>query len=755
MSMTYTEVLSRFDNPIKTVSKKGVKQSYKVTCPCHTDKQQSLVISESAEGKILFYDHAGCSTENILAAVNLEWSDVFGNDDNNRAWKSRLEWYYGTQYEWKDSTGKKHKGYGEGVRVTDEYPYYNEAGEYQYSKVRFEGGAIDGKLIRYYTIRDDKAEPCKLDEVEKQLYNLRDFLKLKDKAKNVYVVEGEKDVETLRKLKNGFGCCVTPGGASDWQKEYARLFKGLNVTILRDNDEAGAKFAEKIQKDLRPFAYSVKIVNPSRLPKGDVTDYLTKEGGTAETLKELCEKVSEVQFASWVKTDKDGRACGINTGILAETISENEQYIIVRNMIDDKDQFLRYEKGTYHLLNKGAVKAMIREYVPSAHCTDSALNNVHNLLFATSEKVHAKSELNGCYKYINLKNGLYDISTGDLIPHTPEVLSTIQFGFNYDSDAKCDVFLKFVNDLCSKPDGSIDKEQIMQIQEYFGFLLSNEAMRKIKKAMFLWSRQGNSGKSVLIRLLISFFGLDHVASIKLGDMKPDNNFILGTLPDCRVICCGDESNTSIQDSSIFKSLTGGDAVKVESKGRQGFSFEFRGGIVIACNGLPHFQDDRGNHLYDRILIIPCVHTVTEKEKDPELDEKLARELPGIFNWSLKGLERLTKNHFNFTLSKSSQVSKEEYRKETDSLYRFVTHLYDLTGNYSDTVSKTELEDFYYEWCAKQVKQEGVKIFQVERKNIKVRLESYGITNDLGNVGELHHISVYRGLKLKGLHPIEE
>lgn len=743
MSVTYTEVLSRFSNPIRTAAGQGIRQAYKVMCPCHADKQPSLTISESKEGKVLFFCHARCSTKDILSAIGYDMKDICG-EDPEQTWKARLEWFYANKYEWTDEGGSRRQGYGEGVHITAEYRYYDRHNKYQYSKIRIEGGAIPGKLIRYYTIEGDTASACKQADVTKCLYNLPDFLKLKNKAASVYIVEGEKDVETLRKIKSGFSCCVTPGGASDWRPEYAHFFKGLNVVILRDNDEAGYKAADRIASDLRPYAYSVKIVNPSRSDHGDVTDYLNKEGGTAQSLKEVCKEVSPV-YAPWVKTDDKGRACGIVTGLLAETISEHEQYIIVRNHGDDKDILMNYDAGVYKLLNRADIKAIIREYVPAASVTDNMLNNVSNMLFATNERVHNKTELNACERYINFTNGLLDIHTRELVPHDPEVFSTIQFPFDYEpNNTEHKVFDKYIRDLCTKPDGSIDEGEIRIIQEYMGFIISNIPIANIKRCMVLWSRQGNTGKSVLVRLVTSLLGLERVASIKLIELKADNRFIMGSLPDCRVVMCGDESNSNVTDSSIFKSITGGDPVKIEPKGKQGYSFIYSGGFMIACNGLPCFTDDK-DAVLKRMIILPCEHYISDEKKDPDLDKKLHKEIVSITNWCLEGLYRLIDNRYVFSKSESSSRAMEEYRSSTDNVYRYVTENYIITGNYNDRISKTSFDDGYYKWASSDN-----SIRMVDRKNLAARMECYGITTSQGNTDGHRNIYIYRGIKEKPL-----
>ena len=97
------------------------------------------------------------------------------------------------------------------------------------------------------------------------------------------VVEGEKDVETLRKL--GVPATTNSGGAKKWQHEFSEYLRGKNVVILPDNDSVGEQHAQMVAKDLYGIAASVKIVQCSTLPKGDVTDYIEKENGTWEALR--------------------------------------------------------------------------------------------------------------------------------------------------------------------------------------------------------------------------------------------------------------------------------------------------------------------------------------------------------------------------------------------------------------------------------------------------------------------------------------
>lgn len=126
-----------------------------------------------------------------------------------------------------------------------------------------------------------------LNGVHKLLYNLPALRK----DQRVFIVEGEKDVETLRAL--GLTGTTNSGGGKYWCEEFNAEFKGKDVIIIPDNDEIGHEHARNIASMLKPIAKSVRICAVSALPKGDVTDYIEKEGGNVASLMEKVEACVE------------------------------------------------------------------------------------------------------------------------------------------------------------------------------------------------------------------------------------------------------------------------------------------------------------------------------------------------------------------------------------------------------------------------------------------------------------------------------
>ena len=66
--------------------------------------------------------------------------------------------------------------------------------------------------------------------------------------------------------------------------------------------------------------------------------------------------------------------------------------------------------------------------------------------------------------------------------------------------------------------------------------------------------------------------------------------------------------------------------------------------------------------------------------DRELEQKLASELSGIFNWAIEGYRRLKARNFRFTKPKALTSSKEAYREKTDSVQMFVKNCLQKTGD---------------------------------------------------------------------------
>lgn len=293
--MYIEEVLSRLKKVKKT------SNGYKAQCPYHNDKNPSLDIAQK-DGKILLYCQAGCNTEDILRSIGLSVRDLFLDDNlpginikNNQSEgikgkksekDKKSEKNKKSEEDKKGEKDKKDKIYKKSVRgeVACHYEYRDENGKLLYRKTRYEP-----KNFSIERFENGKWIPG-ISGVKRVLYNLPEVLKGMHTGETIYIVEGEKDVETLKKHKKIATCSSFGAGKSKWNQKDTVIFKSANVIIIQDNDDIGKKFSENIAISVSDVASSVKLIDLSKIwpdiPKhADISDFL--ENHTMDKLEKL------------------------------------------------------------------------------------------------------------------------------------------------------------------------------------------------------------------------------------------------------------------------------------------------------------------------------------------------------------------------------------------------------------------------------------------------------------------------------------
>jgi len=134
-----------------------------------------------------------------------------------------------------------------------------------------EHGTLLFQMVRYLPKEFRQRRPdgsgwiWNLEGVRRVPYRLAELLESLDRDTIVFVVEGEKDVDTL--YARGLTATCNPGGAGKWRAEYNAFFRGMKVVVIPDNDEVGRKHAIQVGAALKGTAESVKLVELPGLDK--------------------------------------------------------------------------------------------------------------------------------------------------------------------------------------------------------------------------------------------------------------------------------------------------------------------------------------------------------------------------------------------------------------------------------------------------------------------------------------------------------
>lgn len=186
------------------------------------------------------------------------------------------------------------------------YVYENKDGIPLYRQIRY----YKNENKCFYGERLENEKWVKgLEGVNRVLYKLPLVTNAVKKAEKIYIVEGEKDVETL--IKKGKTATTIAGGANqNWLDSYTEHLKGSDIVILPDNDKPGKEFATKVANSLVGEASTVKLLDltkawPELKEKGDITDVFEMVNNDDEVLEKLEELEKSTAF--YIKVEKKKR----------------------------------------------------------------------------------------------------------------------------------------------------------------------------------------------------------------------------------------------------------------------------------------------------------------------------------------------------------------------------------------------------------------------------------------------------------------
>jgi len=246
-----------------------------VRCPAHDDNAASLHVAPGDKQPVLMTCHANCTIDQILAA-EAQYGGVTGQD----LMAPRDEAFVGNEEVWTPAGNASHV-----------YQYVSEEGELLFEVLRV---PLPGAAKKTFRQRAPQAGPrpwkWNMDGVRRVLYRLPDVLAAKASGAMIYLVEGEKDVETLRS-RAGVVATTSPMGAGKWQPEYTEMLAGANVIIIADADATGRNHARFVKQELEQAGCNVALREAMNGQK-DVTDHFNA-GGTLDTLIETAPEAGE------------------------------------------------------------------------------------------------------------------------------------------------------------------------------------------------------------------------------------------------------------------------------------------------------------------------------------------------------------------------------------------------------------------------------------------------------------------------------
>lgn len=406
------------------------------------------------------------------------------------------------------------------------------------------------------------------------------------------------------------------------------------------------------------------------------------------------------------------------------------QYLLNGGLYLHFDQFSKIyyyttdSQGPWHATrNYALINKWIRDVLTSTHYGD---NSYDKRSYIEETRQALEEHFTQAYKkvddfdlgahsvelrnYIVVNNGMVDWQNKELIPWDPQVKTTISFNVDYDPNAECPRFEKYMSDWL--PDESVR----MVVQEYIGYCLIPNT--NYRKALFFYGK-GKNGKSMLIEFLQDFFG-EHSSTLSYDGLFA--RFGPSQLKD-KLVNIFDDTNVSFtKETSIAKNLIAGGSISAEYKGRDMFQFQNVARLIFSSQETPRTADN-SIAWRDRWFFVKFPNEFRPSNKAKvEIQTALKEERSGIFNWMLEGLRRLMEND-DFTASEALNLATIEYQSQNDSVAQFVHNVCTVNQQTEQKVSINDLYKIYCIWA------DNESLRPVSKKVFTQRIGDMGFTRE--------------------------
>ncbi|MDU6427445.1 MAG: phage/plasmid primase, P4 family [Clostridium perfringens] len=508
---------------------------------------------------------------------------------------------------------------------------------------------------------------------------------------------GPMTCETLR--DRGYTC--PRYGKTCYGKSPASLaFKPLTVKDIREciktlkvSEVSNATNVDTALRFIENYMYNIGVALGKSLIEEDLANHL-KIKNSKDLISFYREVVRNFKKERGTKAKSKNNSKPKNSGNLP-WYEEQEKglkflpFVLAKHLSETRDvyyggeSFLIYENGVYNISGEKEAGRIIMDYMLPNYCIMASIRDCRDQWDILVSKDF--DDFNRNPYLVNVRNGLLDIRDMSFKEHTPSYLSTVQLNVEYNPQVDCPQFKKFLNEV-------LDCKLIPLVQEIVGYLLTTNTVSQ--KAFVFWG-PARTGKSTLLwvveYLLLGKKNVSNIPWQEIGD-KFKTAELLGKLANV----FSDLPSKSIDDTGIFKVVTGEDYLMAEKKNKNPFKFKPFARLVFSCNELPRNYVDRTEGFYRRLIIVPFNRQIEKSKIDKALKYKFQREKEGILNWALEGLKRLYENNFEFSENELTDGVKKEYKRENNNVISFVEDCCEIDSLFS--CSRIEIYEAYKEFC---------------------------------------------------------
>jgi putative DNA primase/helicase len=329
---------------------------------------------------------------------------------------------------------------------------------------------------------------------------------------------------------------------------------------------------------------------------------------------------------------------------------------------------------------------------------------------------------------LNVANGVLDLKTGDLSPHSPDQRFTYCLSTAYNPNADYSEWENLVRAWIDGP------EVAEYLKRAVGYSLTGRTREEV---MFYLYGPARGGKGTFTETILELLDGRPLATEVGFDVfarqytSAGEKFVVAGLKACRFVAAGESGESQYLAEELIKRLTGGNWITAQHKYKDPFTFRPQFKLWLATNPQP-MADPNDTALWARLHVVRFPHSWLGKE-DKLLKGRLRTQssLEGVLAWAIEG----AKKWYEVGLNPPDQVARETQvvRDELDYVKQWVEDEVIITDDPKDRVSNQAIHIRYENWCANV----GVKPLGMRRlgKNLsRLGIQSYRTGGERGRQG---------------------
>lgn len=383
----------------------------------------------------------------------------------------------------------------------------------------------------------------------------------------------------------------------------------------------------------------------------------------------------------------------------------------------DEDAAMRLVQQTVAGMRKEAITRDDKAALKFASSSASARGIKAILTLAQLEPTlrAAADEFDTDHTLLNVRNGVLDLASGELSPHSPKYKMTKIAGCAYDPEVKPTRWLAHLNYILAG-----DTLELLFLWRWFGRALSGlEPSDNCRILMPIGT--GANGKTITVETIAAVLG-EYAAPTDFptwcvvygGGGSPREDLV--KLGGIRLVVTAESGRGHTLDENLIKQYTGGEYVSPRAPyARSATVYRPQFSMLMSTNHEPR-MDDYSDGFWRRFLKIVFGVSIPEPDQDTRLLGKLQAELSGILAWMVDGYQDWLRH--GLEPPASVLFATAESRRNSDVVGQFIEEC--LEPREGENTEIREIYTRYKHWCEEC----GIKR-PLTREQLSIRVCEHG------------------------------